>query len=252
MKRKLLTLCCTTVLCLSLISCGLKSAITGTNAADDTTDDSLTATENNNQTSEGDGDITNDQSTDANSESSTDSVLANNDFVDNSDSTSTTSSNNDSISSLVTTTDSSSSSTISRDCRIFYYNKVDSKTYCVDTSSTVTDNAFVTALTEKLYTAPNNNNNFLTLSKDYGVKSATLDYDTNVLKVVFNNNFLDEMKLDDTTSQGFMASIIDTYAYNYNVNKVAVYFGNDLYTGIDGTSTAGYTTVDYTKVLKLD
>ena len=42
------------------------------------------------------------------------------------------------------------------------------------------------------------------------------------------------------------------YAYNYNVNKVAVYFGNDLYTGIDGTSTAGYTTVDYTKVLKLD
>ena len=60
------------------------------------------------------------------------------------------------------------------------------------------------------------------------------------------------MKLDDTTSQGFMASIIDTYAYNYNVNKVAVNFGNDLYTGIDGTSTAGYTTVDYTKVLKLD
>ena len=150
---------------------------------------------------------------------------------------------------LTTTSDNS---TVSRSCRIFYYNKVDSKTYCVDTSSTVTDNAFVTALTEKLYTAPNNNNNFLTLSKDYGVKSATLDYDTNVLKVVFNNNFLDEMKLDDTTSQGFMASIIDTYAYNYNVNKVAVYFGNDLYTGIDGTSTAGYTTVDYTKVLKLD
>ena len=252
MKRKLLTLCCTTVLCLSLISCGLKSAITGTNAADDTTDDSLTATENNDQTSEGDGDITNDQSTDANSESSTDSVLANNDFVDNSDSTSTTSSNNDSISSLVTTTDSSSSSTISRDCRIFYYNKVDSKTYCVDTSATVTDNAFVTALTEKLYEAPNNNSNFITISKDYGVKSATLDYSTNVLTVVFNSNFLDEMKLNDTDSKGLMAAIVNTYGYNYQVNKVAVYFGNDLYTGLDGTAEAGYSTVDYTNILKLD
>lgn len=252
MKRKLLTLCCATVLCLSLISCGLKSAITGTNAADDTTDDSLTATENNNQTSEGDGDITNDQSTDANSESSTDSVLANNDFVDNSDSTSTTSSNNDSISSLVTTTDSSSSSTISRDCRIFYYNKVDSKTYCTDTKAPVTDNAFVTALTEKLYEAPNNNSNFITISKDYGVKSATLDYSTNVLTVVFNSNFLDEMKLNDTDSKGLMAAIVNTYGYNYQVNKVAVYFGNDLYTGLDGTAEAGYSTVDYTNILKLD
>ena len=252
MKRKLLTLCCTTVLCLSLISCGLKSAITGTNAADDTTDDSLTATENNNQTSEGDGDITNDQSTDANSESSTDSVLANNDFVDNSDSTSTTSSNNDSISSLVTTTDSSSSSTISRDCRIFYYNKVDSKTYCTDTKAPVTDNAFVTALTEKLYEAPNNNSNFITISKDYGVKSATLDYSTNVLTVVFNSNVLDEMKLNDTDSKGLMAAIVNTYGYNYQVNKVAVYFGNDLYTGLDGTAEAGYSTVDYTNILKLD
>ena len=220
MKRNLLILCCTTILCLSLSSCSLKNAITGN---------------------------TTDEGSDSKDASST---VANNNFIESNDSSSSANTSSSSTSPKLTTT--SDNSTVSRSCRIFYYNKVDSKTYCVDTSSTVTDNAFVTALTEKLYTAPNNNNNFLTLSKDYGVKSATLDYDTNVLKVVFNNNFLDEMKLDDTTSQGFMASIIDTYAYNYNVNKVAVYFGNDLYTGIDGTSTAGYTTVDYTKVLKLD
>lgn len=253
MKRKLLTLCCTTALCLSLISCGLKNAITGTNSPDTTTtDDSLTATENNEQTSESEGDITNDESTDTNSESSTDSVLANNDFVDNSNSTSTDSSNNASTSSLVTTTNSANSSTRSRDCRIFYYNKVDSKTYCTDTKASVTDNAFVTALTDKLYEAPNNNNNFITLSKDYGVKSATLDYSTNVLTVVFNSNFLDEMKLDDTASKGLMSAIVNTYGYNYQVNKVAVYFGNDLYTGLDGTAEAGYSTVDYTNTLKLD
>ena len=231
MKRNLLILCCTTILCLSLSSCSLKNAITG-----NTTDDSLTASENANNAdnvNNTEGNITNDTTTEGSDSKDASSTVANNNFIESNDSSSSANTSSSSTSPKLTTT--SDNSTVSRSCRIFYYNKVDSKTYCVDTSSTVTDNAFVTALTEKLYTAPNNNNNFLTLSKDYGVKSATLDYDTNVLKVVFNNNFLDEMKLDDTTSQGFMASIIDTYAYNYNVNKVAVYFGNDLYTGIDGT-----------------
>ena len=49
-----------------------------------------------------------------------------------------------------------------------------------------------------------------------------------------------------------MAAIVNTYGYNYQVNKVAVYFGNDLYTGLDGTAEAGYSTVDYTNILKLD
>lgn len=252
MKRKLLTLCYTTILCLSLLSCGIQNAITGTNAVDNPTDDSLSATENNEQPSEDEVDITNDKSTDTDSESSGDSVLANNDFVDKSNSTSTNSSNNTSTGSLVTTTESSSSSSISRDCRIFYYNKVDSKTYCTDTTAPVIDNAFVTALTEKLYEAPNNNSNFITLTKDYGVKSATLDSSNDLLTVVFNSNFLDEMNLDDTTSQGLMAAIVNTYGYNYKVNNVAVYFGSDLYTGLSGTAEAGYSTVDYTNALKLD
>ena len=215
MKRKLLTLCCTTVLCLSLISCGLKSAITGTNAADDTTDDSLTATENNDQTSEGDGDITNDQSTDANSESSTDSVLANNDFVDNSDSTSTTSSNNDSISSLVTTTDSSSSSTISRDCRIFYYNKVDSKTYCTDTKAPVTDNAFVTALTEKLYEAPNNNSNFITISELFSIEKLGTHISSPLLAVIACR--LIGAQVISSVFQGFSTTVVCVYSVSGTV-----------------------------------
>ena len=249
MKRNLLILCCTTILCLSLSSCSLKNAITG-NAKDDSleTSENTEDTSVTNNTDNNEGNITNDKTTDEKSDSKdTSSVVNANNFIQNNDLTNSSSTSN---SPKLTTT--SDNSIVNRSCRIFYYNKVDLKTYCIDTTATVTDNAFVTALTEKLYTAPNNNSNFLTLSKDYGVKSATLDYNTNVLKVVFNNNFLNEMKLDSESSKGFMESIIDTYAYNYNVTKVAVYFGNDLYTGIEGTSTAGYTTVDYTKVLKLD
>ena len=117
---------------------------------------------------------------------------------------------------------------------------------------TVTDNAFVTALTEKLYSAPNNNNNFVVLSKDYGVSSATLNYDTNVLTVVFNENFIKDMELSTEIANGVIGAVVNTYGYNYGVDKVAVYFGSELYTGLDGTSDAGYSKVNYSNVLKLD
>ena len=243
MKRKLLTLSCAIVLCFSLTSCGLKSAITGDKTA--STEDSK-ATETN---SENKDNITNTEATEettttaSDQESSDDAVLTNNNsFVENNSSNVTPDK-----SSLSSTTN-----TVNRDCRVFYFNKVYLKAYCVDTSVKVTDNAFVTALTEKLYSAPNNNNNFVVLSKDYGVNSATLNYDTNVLTVVFNENFIKDMDLSTDVANGVIGAIVNTYGYNYGVDKVAVYFGNELYTGIEGTSSAGYSTVNYSDALKLD
>ena len=152
MKRNLLILCCTTILCLSLSSCSLKNAIIG-----NTTDDSLTASENTDNAdnvNNTEGNITNDTTTDEGSDSKdASSTVANNKFIESNDSSSSANTSSSSTSPKLTTT--SDNSTVSRSCRIFYYNKVDSKTYCVDTSATVTDNAFVTALTEKLYRAPN-------------------------------------------------------------------------------------------------
>lgn len=243
MKRKLLTLSCTIVLCLSLTSCGLKSAITGDKTA--STED-LKTTET---SSENTDNITNTETTEETTntasvkETSDDAVLTNNNsFVENN-----TSNVTPDKSALSSTTN-----TVNRDCRVFYFNKVDLKTYCVDTSVKVTDNAFVTALTEKLYSAPNDNNNFVVLSKDYGVSSATLNYDTNILTVVFNENFIKDMDLSTEIANGVISAVVNTYGYNYGVDKVAVYFGNDLYTGIDGTSAAGYCSVNYSDVLKLD
>lgn len=246
MKRNLLILMCTIILCISLISCGLKNAIIG-NKTDTNTDDSKVTISN----PETEGDITNNESNEkdittdtSNNESTDNAILGNNNFLETEDSTSNTVVDNSEA--------SSNSKTVNRDCRVFYFNKVDFKTYCTDTSVAVTDNAFVTALTEKLYESPNSNNNFLVLSKDYGVKSATLDYETNILKVVFNENFIDAMELDTETANGLMLAIVNTYGYNYGVEKVAVYFGDELYTGLEGTSSVGYSTVDYTTTLKLD
>ena len=90
------------------------------------------------------------------------------------------------------------------------------------------------------------------MSKDYGVSSATLNYDTNVLTVVFNENFIKDMELSSEVANGVIGAIVNTYGYNYGVDKVAIYFGNQLYTGTDGTSSDEYYTVNYSDVLKLD
>ena len=243
MKRKLLTLSCTIVLCLSLTSCGLKTAITGDKTA--STDDSkATETNSENKDDTNTGETAKENTNTASAEETTDDAIStnNNSFVENTNSNVT--SNKSELSSTI--------NTVNRNCRVFYFNKVDLKTYCVDTNVKVTDNALVTALTEKLYSAPNNNNNFVVLSKDYGVRSATLNYDTNVLTVVFNENFIKDMELSDEVANGVIGAVVNTYGYNYGVDKVAVYFGNQLYTGTDGTSSNEYSTVNYSDVLKLE
>ena len=60
------------------------------------------------------------------------------------------------------------------------------------------------------------------------------------------------MELSKEIANGVIQAIVNTYGYNYSVNKVAVYFGNELYTDIDGTKDNGYCSVNYTDVLKLD
>lgn len=246
MKRNLLILSCTIILCFSLTSCGLKNAITG-NKSDSSNDNPKVTT----STPETESDITNNESneesvdTNSDAESIDDLVSNSNDFLKTEDSTSTNVA-------VDTSSTSAKSKTSNRDCRVFYFNKVDLKTYCTDTSVTVIDNALVTALTEKLYEAPDNNTNFLVLSKDYGVKSATLDYETNILKVVFNEDFIDTMNLDLETANGLIQSIVNTYGYNYGVEKVSIYLEDILYTGLEETDSLGYSKVNYSSALKLN
>lgn len=248
MKRKIIILSCAVALCFSLSSCELKDAITGnTNPTNTDSSESLS----------NESEITEEKSTSNKSNDNTSNTDDKTSDVSSSDVTTETNNNLflEKDSSTITPDKanlSSTSKTVNRDCRIFYFNKVDLKTYCVDTNVTVTDNAFVTALTQELYKAPNNNDNFVVLSKDYGVSSATLNYDTNVLTVKFNENFINDMGLSTDIANGVIGAIVNTYGYNYGVNKVAVYLDNNLYTGLPNTESNGYSTVDYESTLKLD
>ena len=48
------------------------------------------------------------------------------------------------------------------------------------------------------------------------------------------------MNLDGSNESGLLSSLISTYGYNYGVDKVAIYFGDTLYTALSGDLPEGY------------
>ena len=131
-----------------------------------------------------------------------------------------------------------------RKVRIFAFDYQTPELYYYDTQIKVTDNALVKALTNELqHNLPEDR--FLTLTDEVGVTSAKLDKENGILTVVFNEAFTEKMLLGSVTESGLLASILSTYAYNYGVDKVAIYFGDKLYTSLRGELPEGYFKVDY-------
>lgn len=124
-------------------------------------------------------------------------------------------------------------------CRIYAFNREELQLYYFDEELTIEDNALVTALTKAL---KNNllNDNFLVLSDKAQITSAKLDKEKGVLTIVFSENFLQYMVLGTSTESGLVSSLVNTYGYNYDVDKVAIYFGDTLYTSLKGTLEEGY------------
>lgn len=124
-------------------------------------------------------------------------------------------------------------------CRLFFFNSEKLNLYYVNKDLEVKDNALVSALTKELQTNTTSDT-FLKLTPNVGIKSATLDKDKGILKVVFNKSYVDEMILGTATEGGLLSSLVNTYGYNYGVNKVAIYFEDELYTSLKGDLPEGY------------
>lgn len=123
--------------------------------------------------------------------------------------------------------------------RLFFYNSVDKTRYYVDINLNVESNALVSALTSALqenqYTS-----NFVALTDKIGVNSATIDPVTNALTVKFNYSFKDYMTLDPATEYELIYTLVNTYAYNYGVNKVSLYFKDIQYTSAPSCDANGW------------
>lgn len=123
--------------------------------------------------------------------------------------------------------------------RIYAFNREELQLYYFDEELIVEDNALVNALTKALQnTLPNDS--FLALSDEAQVTSAKLDSENGILTIVFSEDFINDMTLGSSTESGLVSSLVNTYAYNYNVDKVAIYFGDTLYTSLKGSLDEGY------------
>lgn len=136
-----------------------------------------------------------------------------------------------------------------RNARIYAFNYEELVLYYYDTSIDVIDNALVGALTKELQSnLPNDK--FLALTDEIGVTSAKLDKEKSLLTVVFSDSFVDHMLLGNSTESGLLSSLICTYGYNYDVDNVAIYFKDELYTSLKGDLEAGYFEVNLSDAKK--
>lgn len=236
MKRKFLSISCCFFLSLSLMCCSqVKSSLDGDNTssnseAETLINDALSANDSASQDSEttiSDPDTT----TPENSEdsSNTSSVAEKNTI------TSTTIATAENLSATTTEYSSDSSQTY----RLFFYNQVDGTRYYVDEDITVEENALVSALTSALQNS-NYNSDFIVLSDQIGVSNATVDTANSALTVKFNDSFEKYMNLDPASAYELIYTLVNTYAYNYKVNKISLYFNDIQYTAAPSADKNGW------------
>ena len=160
------------------------------------------------------------------------STLQNNDS--NTDTDSTDDSNADE-------TDSSEKDEVtqSKMSRLYYYDIEKDEIFYIDESVDVVDGAYINALTKGLKDNQNNED-FVTMNEETFVTSAKLDEESGVLNIYFNDSFYLSTNLGSGIEVGFINALVNTYGYNYNVDKVAVYVEGKLYEDQRGTMPNGY------------
>ena len=196
MKRKFLSISCCFFLSLSLICCSqVKSSLDG-NDTSSTSDGANTSISSQDETLINDA-LSVDESTLQDSESTTnDSTSTISENPKENTDTSSAIEKNTTVENLSSTEDSSYSS---QTCRLFFYNSVDGRRYYVDENIPVKENALVSALTSALQDNKYSSD-FILLSNQIGVSSATVDAANNALTVKFNDSFEKYMNLDPASS----------------------------------------------------
>ena len=237
MKRKFLSISCCFFLSLSLMCCSqVKSSLDGDDTssnseAETLINDALSVNESASQDSEittSDSDVTTSENSEE--DSNTSSVA---------EKTTTTSSTAITTAENLSATTTEYSSDSSQTYRLFFYNPVDGTRYYVDEDITVEENALVSALTSALQNS-NYNSDFIVLSDQIGVSNATVDTANSALTVKFNDSFEKYMNLDPASAYELIYTLVNTYAYNYKVNKISLYFNDIQYTAAPSADKNGW------------
>lgn len=132
---------------------------------------------------------------------------------------------------------------IAMNCRIFFFDTAELKEYYIDKEIQVENKEVIRALTNELKKSTLYNEDFLELDDKVEITSAKVEDGT--LKVVFSKDYISSIPSASEAELGLLNAIIDTYGYNLSVDKVAIYFGDELYTCLDDEFKDGYFYVDY-------
>ena len=123
-----------------------------------------------------------------------------------------------------------SSSTVSKTCRIFYYDCDKDDYFYIDKTIEVTDNALLNALTTALKSA--DSNELMILNEDVYVKSGKLDRENNLITVDLSPSYYNILRRVGSSSEsGMLHSMAYTYGYNYGVDKVIITIDGKPYNG---------------------
>lgn len=123
--------------------------------------------------------------------------------------------------------------------RLYYYDVEKDQMSYVDKNVELVDGAYINALTNALKNNQNNED-FIAVNDKTFVTSAKLDEENGILNVYFNESFDLSTDLDSATEAKFIEALVNTYGYNYNVEKVALYINNELYEDSSGGKPAEY------------
>lgn len=136
-----------------------------------------------------------------------------------------------------------------KNCRLYFFNINTDEILYVDKDIEVVDKALVKALSSA-HKGGFDNTDLVTLHKEAEITKAKKE--DGILKVYFNKEFASKMNLGSGAESGLLESLICTYGYNFDVDKVAIYSDGTLFTGVRGENPEGYYNVDLSKTKKLD
>lgn len=80
----------------------------------------------------------------------------------------------------------------------------------------------------------------MTVAHNTFVTSASLDEEKGILNIYFNESFYHSTNLGSDIEAGFIDALVNTYGYNYQVNKVAIFVEDKLYEDQRGPMPDGY------------
>ena len=123
--------------------------------------------------------------------------------------------------------------------RLYYYDMEKDQMFYIEEAVEVMENAYVNALTQALKDNQDNED-FVAMNSNTFVTSAKMDEENGILNIYFNESFYLSTNLGSGIEAGFIDALVNTYGYNYNVDKVAIYVENKLYEDQRGQMPNGY------------